>query len=57
VRIGIKAGQNNLMSEIPRYIFEEMDLAVGKEVFLILRMRRIRVYENSNLGHYRENIH
>jgi ABC-type Fe3+/spermidine/putrescine transport system ATPase subunit len=49
VRIGIEAGKNNLMSEIPKHIFEEMDMAVGKEVFLILRMRRIRVYENSNL--------
>ncbi len=47
VRIGIEVGENNLMAEIPQYIFEEMDLAVGKEVFLILRMRRIRVYENS----------
>ena len=49
VRIGIEVGENNLMAEIPHHIFEEMDLAVGKEVFLILRMRRIRVYENSNL--------
>jgi ABC-type Fe3+/spermidine/putrescine transport system ATPase subunit len=47
VRIGIQAFENNLMAEIPQYIFEEMNLAVGKEVFLILRMRRIRVYENS----------
>ncbi len=48
VRIGIEACENNLMAEIPQYIFEEMNLAVGKEVFLILRMRRIRVYENSD---------
>jgi ABC-type Fe3+/spermidine/putrescine transport system ATPase subunit len=49
VRIGIEAGKNNLIAEVPRYIFEEMDLTVGKEVFLILRMRRIRVYENNDL--------
>jgi hypothetical protein len=26
--------------------FEDMNLTVGKEVFLILKLRRIRVYEN-----------
>jgi ABC-type Fe3+/spermidine/putrescine transport system ATPase subunit len=46
VKIRIDVAENNLMSEIPFYIFEEMNLAVGKEVFLILRMRRIRVYES-----------
>jgi ABC-type sugar transport system ATPase subunit len=47
VRIGIAVGKNNLTAEIPHHIFEEMDLALGKEVFLILRLRRIRVYENN----------
>jgi ABC-type sugar transport system ATPase subunit len=47
VRIGIAVGKNNLVAEIPHHIFEEMDLTVGKEVFLILRLRRIRVYENN----------
>jgi ABC-type Fe3+/spermidine/putrescine transport system ATPase subunit len=46
VRIGIEVGENHLMAELPHHIFEEMDLVVGKEVFLILRMRRIRIYEN-----------
>ena len=45
-KIWVKVLDNNLMSEIPSYIFEEMNLAVNKEVFLILRMRRIRVYES-----------
>ena len=48
-RIGIEVAEINLLAEIPHHIFEEMDLTVGKEVFLILRMRRIRVYENSKL--------
>jgi len=48
VRIWIDVDDNNLMAEVPSYIFEEMDLAVGKEVFLILRMRRIRCYESNN---------
>jgi ABC-type Fe3+/spermidine/putrescine transport system ATPase subunit len=47
VRIGIAVAENNLVAEIPYHIFEGMNLAVGKEVFLILRMRRIRVYESN----------
>ena len=44
VRIWIEVGGNSLLAEIPQYIFDEMDLAVGKEVFLILKLRRIRAY-------------
>lgn len=47
VRIWIDVDDNNLMAEMPSYLFEEMDLAVGQEVFLILRMRRIRCYESN----------
>jgi ABC-type Fe3+/spermidine/putrescine transport system ATPase subunit len=46
VRIWVDVAGINIMAEIPAYIFDEMNLEVGKEVFLILRMRRIRVYEN-----------
>jgi ABC-type sugar transport system ATPase subunit len=49
VRIGIKVEGKDLIAEIPHHIFEEMDLVVGKKVFLILRMRRIRVYEENNV--------
>ena len=47
VKISLDVGGKALMSEIPSYIFDEMDLVEGKEVFIILRMRRIRVYESS----------
>ncbi|OGO00955.1 MAG: hypothetical protein A2Y58_02300 [Chloroflexi bacterium RBG_13_51_52] len=47
VKILIDVAEKSLLSEIPSYIFEDMNLTVGKEVFLILRMRRIRVYESS----------
>jgi ABC-type Fe3+/spermidine/putrescine transport system ATPase subunit len=49
VRIGIEVDGLNLMAEVPNHIFEEMDLTVGKQVFLILRMRRIRVYESNRI--------
>jgi ABC-type sugar transport system ATPase subunit len=46
-RLWIVVEGQTLIAELPYYIFEKMELAVGKEVFLILRMRRIRVYENA----------
>jgi len=49
VRIEVRAGENNLTAEIPHHIFEDMDLTVGQEVYLILRLRRIKVYENKDL--------
>jgi ABC-type Fe3+/spermidine/putrescine transport system ATPase subunit len=48
IKIWIEVAGNRLMAELPPYLFEEMDLVVGKEVFIILRMRRIRVYEIHN---------
>lgn len=46
VRLEVKVGGEILLAEIPHHIFEDMDLAEGKEVFIILKLRRIRVYEN-----------
>jgi len=45
VRLEVKAGGNSLLAEMSHSIFEDMDLTVGKEVFLILKLRRIRAYE------------
>jgi len=45
VKIRVDVAGIGLMAELPSYIYEEMDLDVGREVFLILRMRRIRCYE------------
>jgi ABC-type Fe3+/spermidine/putrescine transport system ATPase subunit len=49
MRIYLEFSNINLVSEIPYHIFEEMDLEEGKEVYIILRMRRIRVFENKKL--------
>jgi len=45
VRLEVKAGENSLLAEMSHSIFEDMDLTVGKEVFLILKLRRIKAYE------------
>jgi ABC-type Fe3+/spermidine/putrescine transport system ATPase subunit len=46
VKIRIEVGASNIMAEIPSYIYDEMALEPGKQVFIILRMRRIRCYES-----------
>jgi len=49
VRLKLKVGENSLLAEVPHHIFEDMDLVVGEEVFLILPLRRIRAYEDKDL--------
>jgi molybdate/tungstate transport system ATP-binding protein len=44
VRIRVRVRDLSLLSELPFYLFEEMDLREGQDVFVILRMRRIRSY-------------
>ncbi|MCD6567863.1 MAG: ABC transporter ATP-binding protein [Dehalococcoidia bacterium] len=46
VRLKVKAGENRLIVEMPHHIYRDMDLVVGKEVFLILKLRSIKVYRN-----------
>ncbi len=49
VRLKVRAGENDLTAEVPHHIFEDMDLTVGKEIYLILKLRRIRIYENKDI--------
>jgi molybdate/tungstate transport system ATP-binding protein len=44
-RIEVQVGGNLLLTELPRDILEEMDLKVGQDVFLILKLRRVRYYQ------------
>ena len=46
VRLGVKVGENNLLAEMPHHLFEGMNLSLASEVFLILKLRRIRVHED-----------
>ncbi|MFO7773140.1 MAG: ABC transporter ATP-binding protein [Dehalococcoidia bacterium] len=49
VRIKLKVGSVHLVAEMSHHIFGDMNLSVGKEVFLILKLRKMRVYENKDL--------
>jgi len=49
MRLKITAGDNRLVADVPHHIFEDMDLAVGRKVHLIFKLRRIRVYEGSDV--------
>jgi len=43
IKLKLKLGENTLTSELPRDLFESLGLKLGMEVFLILKLRWIRV--------------
>jgi ABC-type Fe3+/spermidine/putrescine transport system ATPase subunit len=45
VRLTLAVRGTEILAEMPRHIFEAMDLKKGQEVFLILKLRRVKVYE------------
>jgi ABC-type sugar transport system ATPase subunit len=49
IRIYLEMGNNKLVAEIPHHIYHEMELAIGKDVHIILRMKRIRAFEDKLL--------
>jgi ABC-type Fe3+/spermidine/putrescine transport system ATPase subunit len=49
VRIEMRVGNNNLLAEIPHHIFKGLNLTQGKDVFVILKMRRLKIYERNDL--------
>jgi ABC-type sugar transport system ATPase subunit len=46
-RIEVQVEGNVLLTELPGDILEEMDLQPGQEVFLILKLRRIKYYQQA----------
>jgi len=44
-RVAVNVGNQRLVAEVPYHLFEEMALVPGKKVYLILKLRRIRVYD------------
>ena len=50
VRIGLKVGETKLVAEMPHHIFEDTDLTLGEKVYIILKLRRIRAYEDNNIN-------
>jgi len=44
IRLRVKVGENNLVAELPRDLFQDMDIRIGQKVFLILKLRRLRVH-------------
>jgi ABC-type Fe3+/spermidine/putrescine transport system ATPase subunit len=43
-RLTVTVGKNRLLAELPKDIFEEMGISMGQEVFLILKLRRLRIH-------------
>lgn len=50
VRLEVKIGGNNLVAEVPSGAFEAMNLEVGREVFVIVKLTRIKVCKNNKMA-------
>jgi len=44
VRVKVCIGQNTLMAELSKEAFDDMNLGVGNEVFVIVKLRRLRYF-------------
>lgn len=44
VRLEVKAGDNVLLCEVRKERFEDMDIKMGQEVYLILKLKKLKVY-------------
>jgi ABC-type sugar transport system ATPase subunit len=43
IRLKIRVGENQLLAELPQDVFEEIGIETNQEVFLILKLRRLRI--------------
>ena len=41
----MQVGKHNLQAEVPYDISKDMELELGKEVYLIIKLKRIKAYE------------
>lgn len=46
-RFRVKVGENILLAELPQDIFEDLELAAGKEVYLVLKLKWINVMSSN----------
>lgn len=46
VRIGLKVGGKELFASLSHHTFAEMDLVIGQEVFLVLKLARIKILQD-----------
>ncbi len=54
-RIKTLVGQNELLAELPTDMLQEMNLTVGQEVYVIVKLRRLRYFEaEANKTHFYE---
>jgi ABC-type Fe3+/spermidine/putrescine transport system ATPase subunit len=47
VRLGISIGRTSLVAELPEDVFDEMDIAEGREVYVVVKLRRLRYVESA----------
>ena len=48
VSLTVEVGTNQLVAELPHHVLESMGLEVGQEVFLIFKLRAMKVCEDAS---------
>jgi ABC-type Fe3+/spermidine/putrescine transport system ATPase subunit len=46
MRVRVSIGKNNLLAELPKDTFDEMALEAGKEVYVVIKIRRLRYVDS-----------
>ncbi len=46
VRVRVSIGKNNLLAELPENAFDELSIEEGKEVYVVIKLRRLRYIES-----------
>ncbi len=48
VRIKANIGKTSLVAEVSEGVFDEMDLAEGREIYVVIKLRRVRYVESKH---------
>jgi len=46
VRVRVSIGKNRLLAELPASAFDELSLEEGKDVHVVIKLRRLRYVES-----------
>jgi len=47
VRVRMAIGRTSLVAELPEDVFDEMDIAEGREIYVVVKLRRLRYVESA----------
>jgi ABC-type molybdate transport system ATPase subunit len=46
VRVRVAIGRTSLVAELPEAVFDEMDISEGSQIYVVVKLRRLRYVES-----------